>query len=496
MINLNDLTIAKAHQHLIDGDFTARELSEAYVKKIKEKNPDINAYVEIFSAQSGFASGGDDVLAQADEADKKIAQEKNETHALVGIPFAIKDNILIHGRIASCGSKILQNYRATYDATAIKKLKDANAIFLGRANMDEFAMGSSTERSVYGPTKNPHDFSRSPGGSSGGPAAAVAMDGALAALGSDTGGSVRQPASFCGLVGLKPTYGAVSRYGLVAMASSFDQIGPITKTVEDAEIVFNVISGKDPKDSTSIEPKNYKLKTKSSKSIIGVPSFLFEKELSLEKDVLKNFNDSLEALKASGCSVKTIEIPLIQYALPVYYIIMPAEVSSNLARFDGVRYGLHEDGETGIKDYSKTRGLGFGAEAQRRIMLGTYVLSAGYHDAYYRKATAVQKLIRSDCENAFKDVDVIATPTSPTPAFKLGERLTDPVSMYLSDIFTVVANIAGFPAISIPSGTVDCDEKKLPLGLQFMAAHGNENTLFSLGKQFETVSSNILNLKS
>ncbi|MDP3726163.1 MAG: Asp-tRNA(Asn)/Glu-tRNA(Gln) amidotransferase subunit GatA [bacterium] len=474
-INLSQLTIAKARKHLVGGDFTARELSEAYLKKIEEKNPEINSYVEVF----------DDVLTQAEEADKKNAQGKNEAHALLGIPFAIKDNILIHGRIASCGSKILQNYKATYDATAIKKLKDAGTVFLGRANMDEFAMGSSTERSMYGPTKNPHDLSRSPGGSSGGPAAAVAMDGALAALGSDTGGSVRQPASFCGLVGLKPTYGAVSRYGLVAMASSFDQIGPITKTVEDAEIVFNTIKGKDSHDSTSVELKNYKLQTTNYKLTIGVPSFLFEKKTTLESGVLQNFKDSLGALTERGHEVKTIETPLIKYALPVYYIIMPAEVSSNLARFDGVRYGLHEDGKTVLEDYTKTRGSGFGVEAQRRIMLGTYVLSVGYHDAYYRKATAVQKLIRSDCENAFKDVDVITTPTSPTPAFKLGERLTDPVSMYLSDIFTVVANIAGFPAISIPSGTVDCDGKKLPLGIQFMAAHGNENTLFFLGEQFE-----------
>ncbi len=469
------------HEHLTYGDFTVRELAEAYLKNIEEKNPEINAYIDVF----------DDVLAQADEADKEIMLQKEKAPALSGILLAIKDNILIQGRKVSCGSKILENYQATYDATAIAKLKKAGAVFLGRANMDEFAMGSSNERSAFGLTKNPCDIAYSPGGSSGGPAAAVAMDGALAALGSDTGGSVRQPASFCGVVGLKPTYGAVSRYGLIAMASSLDQIGPLAKNVEDAEIVFDAIKGKDPLDSTSVELKSHNLQPTTSKLTIGVPSFLFEKETPLDEDVLKNFNDSIETLKTDGHKIVEVEMPLAKYALPVYYIIMPAEASTNLARFDGVRYGLHQEGKNLFDDYADTRGAGFGLEVRRRILLGTHVLSSGYHDAYYRKAVVVQRIIRDDCDHVFKDVDVIVTPTSPTPAFKLGERLLDPVSMYLSDILTVVANIGGFPAISIPSGTAKRGESSLPLGIQFMAAHYREDVLFSLGKQFE-----ILNHKS
>ncbi|MBI2109185.1 MAG: Asp-tRNA(Asn)/Glu-tRNA(Gln) amidotransferase subunit GatA [Parcubacteria group bacterium] len=476
-IDLSQLTISKTRNHLLRGDFTVQELTESYLKNIAKKNSDINAYVEIF----------DDVLAQAEKADKEIATQKEKSSPLCGTPVAIKDNILIKGRHVSCGSKILKNYKATYDATAIAKLKEAGAVFLGRANMDEFAMGSSTERSAFGPTKNPHDTLRSPGGSSGGPAAVVAMDGALASLGSDTGGSVRQPASFCGVVGLKPTYGAVSRYGLVAMASSFDQIGPITKTVEDAEIVFNAISGKDPYDSTSAESITQNSKPKTSKFTIGIPSFLFGKETPLEDDVLQNFNNSIEMLKKEGHTVKEVEMPLVKYALPVYYIIMPAEASTNLARFDGVRYGLYAEGKNLFDDYADTRGVGFGPEVRRRLLLGAYVLSSGYYDAYYRKAVAVQNAIRFDCESAFKNVDVIVTPTSPTPAFVLGEKLEDPVAMYLSDILTVVANIGGFPAISVPSGTVMRGKSSLPLGIQFMAPHNEENVLFSIGKEFEII---------
>ncbi|MAG12311.1 Asp-tRNA(Asn)/Glu-tRNA(Gln) amidotransferase GatCAB subunit A [bacterium] len=475
-MDLNELTIAKAHKHLVSGDFSAKEITESYLENIEEKNSDINAYLEIF----------DDATTQAEEADKIIKTKGKETSALTGIPLAVKDNILIKGRTASCGSKILEPYKASYDATAIKKLRESGAIFLGRANMDEFAMGSSTENSAFGPTKNPHDTSRVPGGSSGGAAAAVAMDGALAALGSDTGGSVRQPASFCGVVGFKPTYGAVSRYGLVAMASSFDQIGLLTKTVEDTEIVFNTIKGHDPLDSTSVKSSKSEIINHKSEIKIGVPSFLSQKDTPLEKDVLDNFNTSLNKLKELGCGIKEIELSSMEYSLPVYYIIMPAEVSSNLARFDGMRYGLRTEGEDLFADYAYTRGKGFGAEVRRRILLGTYVLSAGYHDAYYKKAVSVQNVIRKECENVFEDVDIIATPTSPTPAFKLGERVSDPVSMYLSDVLTVFANISGFPAISIPSGTVERDGKSLPLGLQFTASHFRENVLFDAGKKFET----------
>lgn len=474
-IDLSSLTISKARTHLLNGDFTAFELTKSYLNNIDKKNKHINAYVEVF----------DDALLHAERADKEIKEKKNDAPPLAGIPFAIKDNILIKGRTVSCGSNILKNYKATYDATAIAKLKDAKAVFLGRGNMDEFAMGSSTERSIYGPTRNPHDPAFSSGGSSGGPAAAVSMDGALAALGSDTGGSVRQPASFCGIVGLKPTYGAVSRYGLVAMASSFDQIGPLAKTVEDAEIVFNAIKGKDRLDSTSIEIPSHKPQATNHKLRVGVPSFLFEKETPLEKNVLKNFNDSLDVLKEGGYDVKEVEMQFAKYALPIYYIIMPAEASTNLARFDGVRYGLHKEGKDVLGDYTHTRGEGFGAEVRRRILLGTYVLSSGYHDAYYRKAVSVQNIMTAGCRKIFADVDVIATPTSPTPAFPLGERLEDPVTMYLSDIFTVIANIVGFPAISIPSGEVLQNRSSLPLGLQLMARHGREDVLFAVGTRFE-----------
>ena len=479
MIDLKNLTIKKAHKHLVNKDFTARELSLAYLKNAERENPKINAYAEIFDS--------DDTVSQAGTADAYIAREGDHAHALAGIPFAIKDNILIKGKTASCASKILENHKAAYDATAIVKLRNEHPVFLGRANMDEFAMGSSTERSLYGPTKNPHDLSRSAGGSSGGPAAAVAMHGALAALGSDTGGSVRQPASFCGLVGLKPTYGAVSRYGLVAMASSFDQIGPITKTVEDAEIVFNAIKGRDPLDSTSVDFSNSKFKTLDSKLKIGVPDFLFSKETALEKDVLENFENAIKELERAGFGVERLNTSLAKHALPVYYVIMPAEVSSNLARFDGVRYGFYKEGATVMEDYKNTRGEGFGVEVQRRILLGTYVLSSGYYDAYYQKAVKVQQMIRADYSAIFNKVDVLMTTTTSTSACNLGEKLSDPVTMYLSDIFTVVANITGFPAISIPSGVVNRESKALPLGVQFMAPHGGEDILFSIGKQLEAI---------
>ncbi len=478
MIDLKELTIKKAHEHLVNGDFSAKEITENYLKNVEEKNSDINAYLEIF----------DDAMAQAEEADKIIKTKGKNTHALTGIPLAIKDNILIKGRTASCGSKILENYKAVYDATVIKKLKVVNAVFLGRANMDEFAMGSSGENSAFGPTKNPLDESRVPGGSSSGPAAAVAMSGALTSLGSDTGCSVRLPASFCGLVGLKPTYGAVSRCGLVAMASSLDQIGPITKTVEDSEIVFNTIKGLDIMDSTSSPDSDKKEIASTRKQYsIGVPANVFEDIEGIDDDVREQFFKALDILKSLGHKVKNIKIPYITYSLPVYYIITPAEVSANLARFDGMRYGLHVEGEDLFTDYAYTRGKGFGAEVRRRILLGTYVLSAGYYDAYYNKAVAVRQRIVSDFKEAFSDVDIITMPTTPTPAFKLGEKTDNPLAMYLSDIFTAPANIAGIPAISIPSGTVERDGKSLPLGLQLIAPHFQESVLFDAARQFEEV---------
>ncbi|TSC67876.1 MAG: aspartyl-tRNA(Asn)/glutamyl-tRNA (Gln) amidotransferase subunit A [Parcubacteria group bacterium Gr01-1014_72] len=478
MIDLNTLTITKAHAHLLSGDFSAVELAEAYLAEIEKKNLSLNAYLEVF----------DDVLVQAAEADKKLKNLKTaELPNLLGIPLAIKDNILIKGRRVGAASKILEGYIASYDATAIAKLKEAGAVFLGRTNMDEFAMGGSTENSAFGPTKNPHDPSRVPGGSSGGSAAAVAADMALAALGSDTGGSVRQPASFCGVVGMKPTYGAVSRSGLIAMGSSLDQIGPITKTVEDAKILFEAITGRDPKDSTSEDNTIYRTISSrgrsKGKTVIGVPrSFTHAK--GIDADVLKNFDAALARLARAGYVIRDIKLPSVAESLPTYYILMPAEASTNLARFDGVKYGLHRSGEDLLGDYFATRGNGFGREVRRRILLGTYVLSAGYYDAYYGRAVAMRDRIRSDFDATFETVDVIATPTTPTPAFKIGEKTGDPLEMYLADIFTVTANIAGVPALSVPSGSVSVGDEKLPLGIQFMGRRGEESVLFSVGERF------------
>ena len=473
VINLKELTIEKAHNAMIKGEYTAVDLAEAYISEIKKKNKEINAYLEIY----------DDVFEQAKKADKII--ESGKATLLTGIPFAIKDNILIQGKKASSASKILENYTATYDATVIKKLKKEGVVFIGRTNMDEFAMGGSTENSAFGVTKNPHDTSRVAGGSSGGSAAAVAMDGALGALGSDTGGSVRQPASFCGLVGLKPTYGAVSRYGVMAMASSLDQIGPFGKNVSDVETIFNAIKGNDSLDGTTIQDTTYKAeRIGKKKPIIGIPRFLFADKI--DKQILQNFDESVAKLvKNMGYEKIDLGSDLLStsfFALPIYYVIMPAEASSNLSRFDGVKYGLHKDGKDGIDDYLETRGAGFGKEVRRRILLGTYVLSSGYYDAYYNRANTLRRLLTQDFLEAFKKVDIIITPTTPAPAFKIGEKVSDPVAMYLEDIFTVTANLTGMPALSVPSGYVEVEGKKLPLGIQITARHGDEKTLFEVGK--------------
>lgn len=464
MSKLNELTITEAAKKLAAKEITAVDLARACLEEIKKRNGSLNAYLEVFS----------DVLEQAASADLRRA--KGESHPLLGIPLAIKDNILIEGRKASAASKMLENYVATYDATVIKKLKDAGAVFLGRTNMDEFALGGSTENSAYGPTKNPHDASRVAGGTSGGSAAAVAAHMALGALGSDTGGSVRNPASFCGVVGLKPTYGAVSRSGLIAAVSSFDQIGPITKTVEDAELLFNTIRGKDALDSTSIDENFYPKRTQ--KKIIGTLTELNTPRALLDVDrVGQKYKEMILSLPEKGYEPKGhIDVPSLQPALAAYYIINFAEVSSNLSRFDGVRYGLSLKGNSLLEDYAKSRGEGFGPETRRRIMLGTYVLSAGYYDAYYGKAVAARQALRREYEKAFESVDVILTPTMPTPAWLIGEK-SDPLSMYLADAFTIPANLTGNPAISIPAGTVD----GLPVGLQFTAAHGDEAALFSAG---------------
>lgn len=526
-IDLEKLSIKSAHNHLMKGDFTAEELAKNVLENVAAKNPEINAYLEVF----------DDVETVAQRAQEAI--DDGKAGALTGIPLAIKDNILIEGKKSSAASKIIENYTAAYSATVIKRLAAEGSVFVGRTNMDEFAMGSSTENSAFGPTKNPFDTTRVAGGSSGGSAAAVAMGGALGALGSDTAGSIRQPASFCGLVGLKTTYGSVSRHGLIALGSSLDQIGPIAKTVSDAEIIFNCIRGADPMDSTTIPEEQYmaareqdashignstagKAGSKAGKAgkagktgkklTIGVPRSLIEVP-GIDADVLENFKQSVARFKKLGYEIEEIELSNVSYSLAAYYILLPGEASSNLARFDGVKYGLKVAGEKLLDDYHKTRGEGFGEEPRRRILLGTYVLSSGYYDAYYNKAQAVRRLIADDFHNAFASVDAIILPTTPTPAFKLGEKTADPVAMYLADIFTAPANIANMPTISMPSGFVErdansvaragsagkseaanlvrksavgeaSDKVSLPLGLQIMAPLCREDILFRLGKEF------------
>jgi aspartyl-tRNA(Asn)/glutamyl-tRNA(Gln) amidotransferase subunit A len=470
MIDLNTLTIVKARKALDSGEFSAVDLASAYLAEIEKKNPELNAYLEVYN----------DVPEQAKKADERIA--KGEKAPLLGIPLAIKDNILIEGKRASSASKILENYVATYDATVIEKLKKQGAVFLGRTNMDEFAMGGSTENSAFGPTRNPADTSRVAGGSSGGSICAVAANLCLGALGSDTGGSVREPASFCGVVGLKPTYGKVSRYGLMALGSSLDCIGPVAKTVEDTGILFNAVSGADVLDGTTITPETYS-KVEKTRKVIGVPWNLINTD-GIDSRIKENFKESIQKLEGFGFTIKDISLPNIGLSLAVYYIIMPAEASSNLARFDGVKYGLHVDGgQKLLADYLKTRGTGFGPEPRRRILLGTYVLSSGYYDAYYNKALAARDLLKKEFARAFENVDIIATPTAPMPAWKIGEK-NDPLSVYLADVFTVPANIVGIPAISVPSGSVDVGGKKLPLGIQFIASHAEEEKLFDISKKF------------
>ncbi len=478
-MNIKELTIVEAHELLVSKKMSVRELVEAVVSVANETR-DLNAYLEIFN----------DIKDDIERAQQKI--DNGTATSLTGIPLAMKDNILIKGRIARASSKLLEQYRAPYDAFVTKKLRDEGAIFVGRTNMDEFAMGGSTENSAFGATKNPHDVARVPGGSSGGSAAVLAVGAALGSFGSDTGGSFRQPAAFCGVVGLKPTYGTVSRSGLIAMASSLDQIGPFAKTVEDAEIIFNAISGHDPMDSTSIPNSTWRSNlqvVQKKPKVIGVP-FSFVRGEGVDPRVLKNFEESLEKMKNAGYEVRDVSLPSLAYGLSVYYILMPAEVSSNLARFDGVRYGYHKDGANLLEDYLQSRGEGFGREVRRRILLGTYVLSSGYYDAYYGRACAVREILRRDLARVFTEVDIIATPTTPTPAFKLGEKTSDPLQMNLADIFTVPVNIAGVPAISVPSGFADEGGSKLPLGIQFIAPHFCEEALFEAGKALERIVKN------
>jgi len=469
-MDLKELTISKINKGLLDKEFSCREICQAYLGRIKERNKDVFAFLSVDE---------DGVLLQAKKVDDLIRDGK-EISLLSGIPLAIKDNILVEGMKCTAGSKILKNYKAPYDATTVKKLKKQEVIILGKTNCDEFAMGSSTENSAFGITKNPCDLERVPGGSSGGSAAAVADDMCVCSLGSDTGGSIRQPASFCGIVGLKPTYGAVSRYGLMAYASSLDQIGPMAKTIEDAKIIFEAIKGRDKMDSTSVE-LNPKLnpKSKIQNLRLGIPKEYFVKGMDVEVEkVVKN---AIESYKKMGAEIKEISLPHTEYALPVYYIIATSEASSNLARYDGIRFGK-EDSKDGslLEHYLRIRGDGFGEEVKRRIMLGTYSLSSGYYDAYYLRAQKVRTLIRQDFEKAFNEVDFILTPVSPTTAFKIGEKIEDPLSMYLSDISTVSVNLAGLPALSFPCGEVN----GLPVGLQIIGKPFEENNILDLAQRY------------
>ena len=465
------MTLKEAVGKLKSGEVTSVKLTEYYLDRIKELDPKLNAFITVFD---------DEALEMAKESDERRSKNQ-ELSIMDGVPIVIKDNICIDGTKTTAGSKILENFMTPYDATVITKLKSAGTVILGKTNMDEFAMGSSTETSFFGPTKNPHDIERVPGGSSGGSAAAVAADLCVAALGSDTGGSIRQPASFCGIVGLKPTYGTVSRYGLLAMASSLDQIGPMTKTVEDAEILYKIISGHDEKDSTSSDKKvplgtlirNQEL----SKIKIGIPKEYFAE--GLDPEVKKIIENAIETLKKQGAEIKEISLPNQKYALSTYYITVFVEVASNLARYDGIKYGLSaKEAQNLLDTYFKSRTEGLGEEVKRRIILGTYASSAGYVDQYYNKAQKTRALVKQDFDQAFSVVDFILGPVFPTPAFKLGEKISDPLSMYLSDVYTIAVNLAGLPAVSIPVGNID----KLPVGLQIIGPQFSDLGILNLAK--------------
>ncbi|MFZ5802280.1 MAG: Asp-tRNA(Asn)/Glu-tRNA(Gln) amidotransferase subunit GatA [Candidatus Omnitrophota bacterium] len=460
---LHQLTLKEAIEFCRKGG--AQELVEALSDRVRKLNPRVNAFLR-------FDPSGNPLSLTPYPL------------PLAGVPVSIKDNICIEGREVTCASKILAGHVPPYDATVITKLKAAGATLFGQCNMDEFAFGSSCETSASGPCRNPWDPERVPGGSSGGSAAAVAADMTIAALGSDTGGSIRQPAALCGVVGVKPTYGRVSRYGLIAFGSSFDQIGPITKTVEDAAILMNVLSGHDPKDSTSSPEKTPDFTQALKRDVkglrIGLPKEYFIE--GIDPEVEKSVREAAQLYKKLGAEIKTISLPHTEYSVAVYYIVAVAEASSNLGRFDGVRYGLRVPAKDLREMYFETRDRGFGEEAKRRVLLGTFVLSAGYYDAYYKKGQKVRTLIRQDFQKAFQEVDVVLSPTSPTAAFKIGEKISDPLAMYLSDIFTIPANLAGIPAMSLPCGFTS---KGLPIGLQLMARPFDEATMLCAAYAFE-----------
>jgi aspartyl-tRNA(Asn)/glutamyl-tRNA(Gln) amidotransferase subunit A len=474
---LNQLTISELTDKLARREVSAREATQACLDQITRVDGQIHAFISHDAA---------DALAQADAADKLLAKGGGgASRPLLGVPMAVKDVLCVKNQPLNCASKILGNFVSPYDATAIEKLKAAGAIVFGRLNMDEFAMGSSTENSAFGTTKNPWDITRIPGGSSGGSAAAVAAHECLASLGSDTGGSIRQPAALCGCVGLKPTYGRISRYGLVAFASSLDQIGPFTKDVRDAAILLGALSGVDPRDATSVPQPVPDYTAALTGNIRGLKIGLPKEYMigGLDPEVKAAVAAAVKKFTELGAEIVEISLPHTDYAVAVYYIIATAEASANLARFDGIRYGARVDGADPIALYERTRGAGFGPEVKRRIILGTYVLSSGYYDAYYLRAQKVRTLIRNDFLKAFAKCDVIATPTTPTAAFKIGEKSDDPLQMYLSDIFTISCNLAGIPGLSVPCGFTK--NPKLPIGLQLLGQPFGEETLLRAAHAYE-----------
>jgi aspartyl-tRNA(Asn)/glutamyl-tRNA(Gln) amidotransferase subunit A len=475
MPSLIDLSIHELHDLLSKREVSAVEVTRAYLDRIGEVDPKIRAYLTVTA---------DHALTQAEEADRRLKKADDVT-PLTGIPLGIKDVICTRGVKTTCASKILENFVPPYNATVMEKIEAHGAVMLGKLNMDEFAMGSSTENSAYHPTRNPWDLERIPGGSSGGSAASVAARACAGSLGSDTGGSIRQPASHCGVVGMKPTYGTVSRFGLVAFASSLDQIGPISRDVTDCALLLNVISGHDTRDSTSVprEVPDYTgfLVPGLKNYTLGIPKEYFIP--GLDPEVEKAVRHAVSALESQGAKVIEVSLPHTEYAVATYYIIAPAEASSNLSRYDGVKYGFRASGYKNLMDmYTKTRSQGFGPEVKRRIMIGTYSLSAGYYDAYYKKASQVRTLVTQDFKKAFEQCDVIAAPVAPTTAFRLGEKVDDPLQMYLSDIFTIPVNLAGIPGISVPCGL---NSSGLPIGLQLMAGHFEETKLLTVAYNLE-----------
>ncbi len=476
-MDLYELSIQQAHELLSSRNISSEELTRAYLERIQRLDPQIQSYITVSEELA---------LEEAKETDQQIKTSDRLT-PLTGIPYSAKDSISTRGINTTCSSKILANYKPFYDSTAIKKLKSTNAVLLGKNNMDEFGMGSSTENSGFFTTRNPWNFEHVPGGSSGGSAAAVAAGLAPFSLGEDTGGSVRMPASFCGVTGLKTTYGRVSRYGLIPLVSSFDTIGPMARSVYDVALVLETIAGHDPKDSTSrIEPiQRYSETLKKTENLrglrIGIPKEYFVEGLDSEVDT--SLRTAIKQIEALGAEVVEVSLPHTQYAIPVYYLILFAEASSNLAKYDGVRFGLSERNVESLIDvYLKTREAGFGAETKRRIMLGTFALSAGYYDAYYLKAQKVRTLIRQDFQKVFETCDALITPVAPSTAFRIGEKITNPLDMYLSDVFVVAVNLAGIPALSVPCGISD----GLPIGMQIMGPHLSEETLLRIGHMYQS----------